>query len=66
MQPQLWFQLRPLEKLDRIFEILTAVVVDAHQGGALSHNLNCDGDGYVDDGDDVDIDDGDKKHSQCC
>ena len=45
MQPQLWFELRPLEELDRIFEILAAVVVDAHQGGALSHNLKCVGDG---------------------
>ena len=48
MQPQLWFELRPLEELDRIFEIFPAVVVDSHQGGALSHNLNCDhNDEYV-------------------
>ena len=53
MQPQLWFELRLLEKLDCIFEILAAVVVDAHQGGALSHNLKCDGDEYVD----VNVDD---------
>ena len=52
MQPQLWFELRPLKKLDCIFEILTAVVVDPHQGGALSHNLKCDDGGDVDDGDD--------------
>ena len=44
MQPQLWFELRPLEELDRIFEILAAVVVDPHQGGALSHDLKSDGD----------------------
>ena len=42
MQPQLWFELRPLEELDRIFEILAAVVVDANQGSALSYNLKCD------------------------
>ena len=60
MQPQLWFQLRPLEELDRIFEILTAVVVDSHQGGALSHNLNCDHNEYIDGGGDVDDGDDDK------
>ena len=62
MQPQLWFELRPLEKLDRIFEILAAVVVDAHQGGALSHNLNCDHNEYIDDGGDVDDGDDNKNH----
>ena len=58
----MWFELRPLEELDRIFEILAAVVVNAHQGGALSHNLKCDGGGYIDDGGYVDVDDNDKDH----
>ena len=64
MQPQLWFELRPLKELDCIFEILTAVVVDPHQGGALSHDLKSDGSGYIDDGGgDVGVDDDDKNHS---
>ena len=62
MQPQLWFELRPLKELDCIFEILTAVVVDPHQGGALSHDLKSDGSGYIDDGGDVGVDDDDKNH----